>query len=386
VIAASLSGYVALGRFIVGHILLTGSGLMLLFLLHLATRAFAGHLEDDGHAVGRLLASRFKIDGERRERIAAFALVALNVLLALVGGPLLLLSWGFSPGEILGWLNSLIFGFDVGHFRISLAKLLIAGGLFLGVVFVTRLLQRWLDAQVFPKARLDAGVTHSVRTGISYGGFGLAALAAVSYAGLDISNLAIVAGALSVGIGFGLQSIVNNFVSGLILLVERPIKVGDWIVVKDREGVVRSINVRATEIETFDRSSLIVPNSELITGPVVNWTHRNSVGRIVIKVGVAYGNDPELVRRLLLEVAEKNKEVLSHPKPVAVLDNLGDSALEFSLRAYLGDINTALSVQTDLRIAILRTFAEAGIRFPVPQTEVILKDLEAIKSAIGGGR
>ena len=160
----------------------------------------------------------------------------------------------------------------------------------------------------------------------------LAALLAISYAGFDITNLAIVAGALSVGIGFGLQSIVNNFVSGLILLIERPIKVGDRIVVGDQQGMVRRISVRATEIETFDRASLIVPNSELITGRVLNWTHRDSLGGVSVKVGVGYDADPEQVIAILRKCANEHREVLRSPAPGASFEGFGDSALIFGLR------------------------------------------------------
>ena len=208
-------------------------------------------------------------------------------------------------------------------------------------MFATRLLQRWLREKALQQTRMDPGIVNSIDTVVGYVGIALAALLAVSYAGLDITNLAIVAGALSVGIGFGLQSIVNNFVSGLILLIERPIKVGDRIVVGDQQGLVRRISVRATEIETFDRASLIVPNSELITGRVLNWTHRDSLVSVNVKVGVGYDSDPEQVIAILKKCADEHPEVLRHPPPGAIFENFGDSALMFSLRISLPDIANA---------------------------------------------
>ncbi|HZA02857.1 MAG TPA: mechanosensitive ion channel domain-containing protein, partial [Hyphomicrobiaceae bacterium] len=188
--------------------------------------------------------------------------------------------------------------------------------------------------------------------------------------------------ALSVGIGFGLQSIVNNFVSGLILLVERPVKVGDWIVVKGQEGYVRRISVRATEIETFDRASLIIPNSELITGTVTNWTHRNAMGRLIIKVGVSYEADPERVRDILMAVAENSAYVLKEPAPRVALDDLGPNALDFSLRVFIPDVTRALDVQTELRLAILKRFQMAGIEIPNAQYDVHLRDLDRLRQAL----
>ena len=370
VIGASLLGYVALGRFLAGHVLLSGSSLILMFLIHLAIRALVEQSGNRETRLGRLLSGRFRLDDQRRGQIATALSIALNGLLALVGVPLLLIAWGFSPIDISRTAQAVVFGFEIGQFRISLARLLLALVLFTAVVFATRLMQRWMHSNVFPTAKFDAGVANSIDTGVGYAGFAIATLAAISYAGFDVSNFAIVAGALSVGIGFGLQSIVNNFVSGLILLVERPIKVGDWIVVKDREGIVRSISVRSTEIETFDRSSLIVPNSELIAGSVVNWTHRNSVGRLRIKVGVSYSSDPSRVRQILLQIADRHPKVLSHPKPQAVFEELGSSSLDFSLRVYLADIYDVLDVQTELRIAIVETFQREGIEIPFPQQDV----------------
>jgi potassium efflux system protein len=204
-------------------------------------------------------------------------------------------------------------------------------------------------------------------------------LVGVSYAGLDVTNLAIVAGALSVGIGFGLQSIVNNFVSGLILLIERPIKVGDWIVVGEHQGYVRRISVRSTEIETFDRASLILPNSELITGTVQNWTHRNSMGRVVVPVGVSYDCDPEHVVDVLKAAVARCESLLKFPQPFISFDNFGDSSLDFTVRAYIRDVNNSLSAKTEIRTAIAKAFQAEGIEIPFPQRDIHLRDLDGVR-------
>jgi len=193
---------------------------------------------------------------------------------------------------------------------------------------------------------------------------------ALAEAGIDLQKIALIAGALSVGIGFGLQSVVSNFVSGLILLAERPIRVGDSIVVKGEEGWVRRIRVRATEIETFERASVIIPNSELITGVVKNWTHANTMGRIILKIGVDYASDPEQVRDLLLACANEHPQVVDVPPPRALLLNFGDNALEFELRCVVKDFDWSLVVKSDLYFAILRRLRAAGIRIPAPQREV----------------
>ena len=172
------------------------------------------------------------------------------------------------------------------------------------------------------RGRVDSGVRNSIRTGIGYAGIIIAALIGISAAGIDLSSLALVAGALSLGIGFGLQNIVSNFVSGLILLVERPFKAGDWIVAGPITGTVKKISVRATEIETFQRQTVILPNSELINSAVGNWTHRNKLGRVEIAVGVAYGSDVRKVHELLLEIAAQPPAGAQEPGAVRAVRGL----------------------------------------------------------------
>jgi potassium efflux system protein len=382
IVASSVLGYVALGRFIAAQVIMVGSGLVLLLLLHLAIRAVIRDPAEASSPPSQMLETHFGLHRERRRQLSRLIIFVVDVGLGLVAVPLVLLSWGFSWADLMSAMKAAIFGFEIGQFRISLARLLLSAFLFLGLLFATRLLQRWLGASVLQPSRVDAGIAHSVHMGVGYAGTALAAVVALAYTGLDITNLAIVAGALSVGIGFGLQSIVNNFVSGLILLVERPVKVGDWIVVKGQEGFVRRISVRATEIETFDRASLIVPNSELITSTVTNWTHRNAMGRLTIKVGVSYKADPEQVRDILMAVAQTSESILKQPAPRVVLDDLGPNALNFSLRVIIPDVTQALDVQTELRLAIVRSFQSAGIEIPYPQHDIHLRDLDRLRQAL----
>ncbi len=361
IIVAALTGYVALARFAAQQLVMTGVVALVATLLFLAIRAFTREPNEVAHPVGQMLEARFGLDGPRRQQLARLTEAALTLSLAILALPVLMLQWGFSGADIRDWLKAALFGFEIGSFKISLARILIGIVLFTALLFVTRLFQRWLRDAILIQPRVDGGVANSIDTAFGYAGTILAALIAISYAGLDITNLAIVAGALSVGIGLGLQSIVNNFVSGLILLVERPIKVGDWIVVGNEQGTVRSISVRSTEIETFDKASLIVPNSELITGRVLNWTHRNSIGRVVLKFNIAPTGSPAEVCALLEQIARANIDVLSHPKPAVSFDGFNAKELQFTLSVHVGDISNGSAVATALRTAAFERFRAADV-------------------------
>lgn len=383
---AALAGYVSLARFVSAQVMLTGTVIVFIILTHLGIRAIAGDNSTQGEHPGgvgaRVLAGRFKFGEAQQKQMDRFVYSVLNVLLAIIAIPMMLYAWGASTVDIVALFKSALFGFDVGGIHIAPSRILVAVGLFVLLLAATRLLQRWLKATLLQPSRIDSGLANSIHTGVGYAGFALAALAAVSYGGLDITNIAIVAGALSVGIGFGLQSIVNNFVSGLILLVERPIKVGDWIGVGPYEGHVRRISVRSTEIETFDRSSVIVPNSELISGTVKNRTHRNALGRVDVAVGVSYSSDPEAVKELLEKVAQESPMVLKFPAPVVTFDNFAASSLDFTIRAFVADVNKSVATATDLRIRVFKALNAAGIEIPFPQQDVHLRDLDFVKATV----
>jgi potassium efflux system protein len=361
---ACLMGYVALGRFITTQIVWIAVVLSLLYLLgKLADELTAASFSRDG-VVGSRLVSSVGFAPRSVTQLGVLANGAVHLLLIGLALLAIVAQWGVDSSGLFGTIRQLFVGFQIGSITISLSTLLAGVVVFLIGLVVTRSLQSWLDTRFLPTTRLDSGLRNSIRTTVGYVGLIFAATLAFGYAGLDLSNIAIVAGALSVGIGLGLQAIVNNFVSGLILLAERPIRAGDWITVGAEEGTVKRINVRATEIETFDRATVIVPNSSLITGVVKNMVLRDRSGRIVVPVTVSKLSDAEEVKAILLECAKAHALVLRYPEPFVLFQNFGEKALDFELRCYLADISSGGTVKSDLRFAILARLKEAGIALP----------------------
>jgi small-conductance mechanosensitive channel len=296
---------------------------------------------------------------------------------------LILNTWDQSGAIIEHARNYLVNGFEIGEFRIVPSKILLSLLIFALIVFSAGWVKGQLENNWLPKTTIERGGREAVVTITGYVIFFIAILAALSVAGFDFGNIAIVAGALSVGIGFGLQNIVNNFVSGLILLFERPIRRGDWIQVGTTEGYVQDIRIRSTRIQTFDRSDVIVPNSELISNQVTNFMLGDVRGRAIVNVGVAYGSDVEKVRYVLMQVAEENDLVVkdgTSPQPAVLFRGFGDSSLDFELRVHLYDVDRRLSTISDLNFAIDRAFREEGIEIPFPQRDVHVKTLPEHKT------
>ena len=373
ILVSLLMGYIALAEFAANQIILSSAILALLWLvLRIIDDIVVGCFQTS-HTFNQSISTYLGWKRKFTEQVGVVltGLLRLSVIIfALLG---LLIPWGYRARDWVEWISAAFFGFKIGDITISLAVILSAMVVFFVGVIITRSMRRWLSVRFLPTTRLDAGIQNSISTVFGYVGITTAAAVTVSYAGFDLTSLAFVAGALSVGIGFGLQSVVSNFVSGLILLVERPIKAGDWVVTSGGEGTVQKISVRSTEIQTFDRSTVILPNSTLITDSVINWNHKSSMGRIKLAIGVGYDSDPQRVREILFECAKANEGILESPGPIVYFMEFGASSLDFELRCYLADVGNGMSVKSDLRYAIFAALNKEGISIPFPQQDVHIK-------------
>ncbi|WP_250152143.1 DUF3772 domain-containing protein [Ancylobacter radicis] len=363
IVAALVGGYVSFATFLASRalvaVVMAGTAYLIIALIN---AVFV-----DGIASGPRARHFAKALGVRPASVELLSvlvagvlkLVAIIVILVVVIG-----TFGTSTADIQDLLSRATFGFSIGNSTITIGDVLSAL-LFLAMgIVVARAVQRWFSVAILPKTSFDPGLQNSIATIIGYVGSITVIAIAMGQLGLNLENVALVAGALSVGIGFGLQSIVSNFVSGLILLAERPIRVGDTISVKGEEGYVRRISVRATEIETFDRASVLIPNSDLITGLVKNFTHANTTGRVIVGVNVAYDADADEVRDLLVGCACDHPQVLRSPPPRVYLIKFADSYLQFELRCVVANVDYALTVKSDLHFAILERMKAAKIGIP----------------------
>jgi small-conductance mechanosensitive channel len=377
IIVALAAGYIRFAALVAERVVTAAIVLVgLALVLALVDAIFGQGLKHDSPR-RRSFAATLGLRVKTLDLFAALFAGLLRTILVLAAVFIVIGTLTTSAVDLSSALDQTAFTFVIGETRIRLADIAIAFVILLAGIAVTRILYRWLSHEVLPRTELEPSLQNSIATIAGYAGVIVAISVALARLGVNLENIALVAGALSIGIGFGLQAIVSNFVSGLILLTERPIRVGDWIVVKGEEGYVRKISVRSTEIETFERASVILPNSDLITGVVKNWTHSDKLGRLSVPVGVSYDSDPDQVCEILASVAAEHPLVLKDPPPFVLFMRFGDSSLDFELRAVVADINKRLSTVSDLHFTIFRQFREAGIEIPFPQRDIHIKSAPA---------
>ncbi len=361
IIASVFIGYVALGAFIVDQIVWVSGIVSFFYMLNVLIDEFVASSMRPEARVSQALAVNIGIEHKSINLFGILVSGITHAVLFILAVLLILAPWGVQSTDVPSGLKAAFFGVQVGDITLSLSGITMALVIFAACYGATHVTQRWLDTRFLPQTNLDIGLRNSIKTSLGYLGFVAALLLALSYLGLNFERLAIVAGALSVGIGFGLQGIVNNFLSGLILLWERAVRVGDWIVIGDEQGLVRRINVRATEIETFDRALVIVPNANLVTGVVKNWVRTDRGGRLNIPLAIGHTADPEKVKEILLDAAKAHRLVAATPAPQVFFTAITLAALNFELFAYVDDVSTIGGIKSDLYFDIVKRFAAAGI-------------------------
>ena len=322
---------------------------------------------------------RKKIGVDTNESIPGFIWVRFitSISIWLVFIATLLAVWSVPASDVKALGSYITQGITIGSIEILPLRVFEAIVVLVLILAMNGWFQRRFEKKWLALTSIERGARESIATVTNYIGIALAIIIALAVAGMDFSKLAIIAGALSVGIGFGLQNIVNNFVSGLILLFERPIKTGDWIIAGGVEGHVKKISIRSTQIESFDHADIIVPNSELIAGNLTNWVHKDRQGRIRIPVSVAYGSNTEQVRDLLTGIARDYRDTITgHPDmhdPKVMFLSFGDSSLDFELRFFVRDIQKRIDILSDINFAIDKAFRENGIEIPFPQRDVHIR-------------
>ena len=273
------------------------------------------------------------------------------------------------------WKGMRAYSGDAGS-KITFEALFQASLFFLCSSYIVRHGKKIVENRLMSHLSMDTGVKHTILALLTYCVWILIALLTLSILGVNLKNLAIVFGALSVGIGFGLQNIINNFVSGIIILFERPIKEGDWVVINGQEGIVKSIRIRATLLETFDNSNVLIPNADILSGNVINWTHADMNGRVVVPVSVSYDTNLEQARDILMALAAEEPRLLKNPAPYVWVLNFGDNGIDMELRGVTDNVMNKGSIKSDLMFRVFRAFADNHIEIPFPQRVVHLKKEE----------
>ncbi|MFZ5569074.1 MAG: mechanosensitive ion channel domain-containing protein [Thermodesulfobacteriota bacterium] len=302
---------------------------------------------------------------------------AVNLLFGVLFLSLMLVTWkpALHPEDILE--DFLDLGFTIGEWRLTVGVAVGAAIIFYGSILASRMVQTILKEEFFPRRQVEYGVRISIARLVHYAFVSAGFLMTLKALGFSLQNVTIIGGALSIGIGFGLQAIVNNFVSGLILLFERPIKVGDMIQIDDQAARIKKVGLRATIVETYDRAEIVVPNSDLISNKVTNWTLADRTRRISISIGVAYGSDVPRVMEILHTCAAENADVLKEPETQVLFMAFGESSLDFQLRIWIDDVDKGPKVISALNLDIERRFREAGIEIPFPQRDLHLRSIDA---------
>lgn len=318
----------------------------------------------------RFWISAFRISRRALIKSEVWFGIILTPIVYIFGALAILAVWGVSVDILIAKTKGILTGFNIGEVHVSISSLLLGIIAFWVAMLLVKMLKNSIQQGALSKLDFDDGMKNSIISGIGFFGFIFSVILGIAVAGGSFKSLAIMAGALSFGAGLGLQNIVSNLVAGITILFERPIKLGDVVIINGYEGTVKQISMRSTILEMGNKSNVIIPNSAIISGSVVNKTHDSRMSRVEIKVGVDYDSDIAKVREILLSIAQNDSGVLKTPAPILTFIDFGDSSLDFQLNCYIANVSKTAEVTFRLRENIINAFREAGINIPFPQRVV----------------
>jgi potassium-dependent mechanosensitive channel len=370
VLLAQVLGFDQLSRWLV-HAMLTSAYVVftVAFLLILARGSLQTLLRQEFVGRARLVGS---VAVPLVERLVGI----LQIVLVVIGGLVILDIWELAPSPAETWGRIAGAGVQIAGLRITVERILVAVFLVYLAVTASWFVRTVVSQEISRSWSVERGVAESINALVHYAVITLGVLFGLGALGVELQNFAIVAGALGVGIGFGLQNVVNNFVSGIILLFERPIRAGDTVEIDGEWGTIKKIGLRSTVVVTFTQSELIVPNADLVSQKVTNWTLTNPMTRMAIPVGVAYGSDVQKVLEILTGTGHVHPAIVDEPPPMALFTGFGDSSLDFELRIWVSDISFRLLAKSAVLSEIDRRFREEGIEIPFPQRDLHLRTLD----------
>lgn len=358
----SLLGYVSLSEFIINHFMLS---VLVIGAFYVGQKFLIALF----HQILRFNFWRRSLRIARRTLVKTefwFTLI-LSPIWLIACGLVLLSLWGVSVDIMLHNFKNFLIGFDIGGVHISITSILLGMLCFAFSMYIFKLLRNSFDSGNLSKIEMNEGIRSSIISLLGFFGFIFSFILAIAVMGGSLRSITIIAGALSFGAGLGLQNVVSNLVAGLTILFERPIKVGDWVIVDGQEGIVKKINMRSTELETWSKSNIIIPNAAILSQSVINLTYSDRIGRIEIKVGVDYDSNIELVTNTLLEIAQANPKILPSPAPTVAFTEFGDSSLNFQLNCFTANIYDKSLISNELRERIILAFRDKNINIPSPQ-------------------
>lgn len=367
--SVSLFGYIRLSEFIVNRFIISALIIGVFYIFDKLIRVMFHQI-----LLFKFWIRTFRINRRRLVKTEFWFGLLLTPFLFVLACLILLAVWGVSVDILINNVKNFLVGFNIGGVRISISSISLGLISFFVTTALFKMLKNSFLTGNLSKIDMDDGIRNSLVSAIGFLGFIFSGLLAIAVMGGSLSSIAIIAGALSFGAGMGLQNMVSNLVAGMTILFERPIKVGDWVIINGEEGIVKQINMRSTELETWSKANVIIPNSDILSKSLTNLTYSNRMGRAEIVVGVGYDSDIELVKKTLLEIAADTPDVMKNPAPNVAFTALADSSLNFQLNAYTANVSNKAGISNFIREEIIKRFKKLNIEIPFPQQVVYVRE------------